>query len=386
MSRIRLFCTISIFLCALFSAEAQDWEGMAVAYERAVWEGAGPEETNAALLGKAECYKQLGRYGDAVSTLARVSMWALSEGELVRVLYQQELCLFLDGDFAQAAAIVEQLEPGLFSYGSEQAGGSDFGQAGSSGGFGQAAAVVGRLEPSSSDILLLHALVLAYAGRYDESEVMAARYLGLTGAGERLEELLALYREHPGERSETVARVLSFLPPAGHFYNEAYGEGLLSLGLNAAAAAFTAFNLLGGYWISGLVGGAIALDYTFMGNMERNQALVRKYNNNAPLLFGDRLRTFLLEEGKAADAGSKEVEEDTLSADAGSKEVERDTLPADVGATGEELSADAGAKGEELSTDAGTKEVEEDTLSANAGSKGVEKDTLSADAGSKEEE
>mgnify|MGYP002625748596 FL=1 len=81
MSRIRLFCTISIFLCALFSAEAQDWEGMAVAYERAVWEGAGPEETNAALLGKAECYKQLGRYGDAVSTLARVSMWALSEGE-----------------------------------------------------------------------------------------------------------------------------------------------------------------------------------------------------------------------------------------------------------------------------------------------------------------
>ena len=72
MFRIRLFCTISIFLCALYSGRAQDWESRAVELERIIYDGAGLEETNEALLGKAECYKQLGRYQDAVATLARV--------------------------------------------------------------------------------------------------------------------------------------------------------------------------------------------------------------------------------------------------------------------------------------------------------------------------
>ena len=50
MLRKRLFCIISISLCALFSSRAQDWEEMAVAYEREVYDGAGLVEMNAALL------------------------------------------------------------------------------------------------------------------------------------------------------------------------------------------------------------------------------------------------------------------------------------------------------------------------------------------------
>ncbi len=258
MFKIRLFCTISIFLCALYSSRAQDPELQAVAFERIIYDGAGLEETNAALLGKASCYKQLGRYSEAVSTLSRVRMFALTEEEREAVLYEQELCLFLSGDFEQASALVSEIEP------------------------------------ASQDILLLHALVLAYSGNYDESEIYAARFISWDGESPHLQELLQLYAGHPRQKKAPTAMVLSFFPPLGHFYNEAWGEGVLSAGLNTAALAFTVANLLGGYWITGIVGGGIALNYTFMGGQERNAKLVEKNNNNAPLAFGDQVRAFLL--------------------------------------------------------------------------------------------
>ncbi len=253
----RLYCIISIFLCALFSASAQDLERRAVEYERIIFDGADIAATNEALLAKAECYKQLGRYGDASRTLDRLRMFALTDEERNAVLYQRELLYFLDGEFRQAAALVPEVEA------------------------------------TSQEILLLHALALAYAGNYDESEIYAARCISWDGPSPYLDELLVLYRQHPMQRSEATALALSFLPPAGHFYNEAYGEGVLSAGLNAASVAFMAANLLGGYWVSGLLGGAIALNYTFMGNIERVQELTEINNNNAPILFGDSLREFL---------------------------------------------------------------------------------------------
>ena len=259
MRKTQLFCTIFIFLSALCSSRAQDWEERALGYERTVFEGVGAAEANAALLGKAECYKQLGRYAEAASTLARIRMYALEEDERERVLLQQELCLFLSGDFQGASALV------------------------------------GESSSTARNDLLLHALVLCYAGRYRESEEMAARFLGWYGHADRLEALRRLYAQHPSPKGEVETMLLSFLPPAGHFYTGHRAEGLLSLGLNAAAATFAAVNLMYGYWITGIVGGAIALNYTFMGNQERTAALAARYNRDEPILFGDRVREFLRE-------------------------------------------------------------------------------------------
>ncbi len=259
MLRTRLFCTISIFLCALYSSSAQSLESQAVAYERIIYDGAPLQEVNEALVAKADCYQQLGRYKEAAATLGRVRMFALEPEERTRVMYKQELCWYLSGDFAQAASVVSEVEA------------------------------------DSDEILLLHALVLAYAGRYDESELYAARYISRDGESPHLAALLKLYEGHPQPRRETASMLLSLLPPAGHIYNGACGEGLLSAGLNAGSIAFTVANLLGGYWITGIVGGAIALNYTVMGNQERNIALVQKYNHNSPIEFGDKLRRFLME-------------------------------------------------------------------------------------------
>lgn len=257
MLRTRLFCIISISLCALFSSRAQSLESQAVAYERIIYDGAPLDEVNDALLGKADCYMQLGRWREASETLARVRVFALSPEERQALLYKQELCFYLGGEFSQAAAFVSEVEP------------------------------------ESKEILLLHALSLAYAGQYDESEIYAARFMSWDGENPHLQDLFKLYEGHPRPRSELTSILLSVLPPLGHLYNGAPSEGLLSAGLNAGALAFTVANLLGGYWVTGIVGGAIALNYTVMGSQERNAELLEIYKRNAPLEFGDRLRDFL---------------------------------------------------------------------------------------------
>ena len=231
---------------------------MAVGYERIIFEGASIEEMNSALLAETACYKQLGRFSDAAGALSRIRLFVLTPEERAEVLYQKELCLFLAGDFEQAASLISEVQ-------------------------------------DSQDALLLHSLVLAYAGRYDESEIFAARCISWDGESPYLQELLQLYREQPAPRSPVTAMALSFFPPAGHLYNDSIGDAALSGVFNAAALAFTVANLCGGYWVTGILGGGIALNATFMGNQQRNAYLVDKNNRNDALAFGDRLRAFYTE-------------------------------------------------------------------------------------------
>lgn len=254
MRKKLLFCIISIFLCAPFSTSGKSPEQLALECERVVFEGGALEEINAALMLKANCYKELGRYEDAYLTLERVRMYALDPLEQQDVLYNEQLCAFLSGDFTRACALAEEVSPW------------------------------------NEETLLIDALSYCYAGNYEKAEHYAAVYMRFIGKDSR--EVRDFFRDAPKRKNSTTAMILSFLPPAGHFYTGEYGEGMLSMGLNAAAAAFTALNLAYGYWITGFVGGGIALDHTFMGNQERTAALVERYNTNSAIAFGDSLKAF----------------------------------------------------------------------------------------------
>ena len=94
MHRTLLSFITSIFLCAAFSSEAQertDWELRAVQFERAAFDAEDPYDAAEALVSKAECYKQCGRYADAAATLGRVGMYLLPPERRQEVLYQKEL-------------------------------------------------------------------------------------------------------------------------------------------------------------------------------------------------------------------------------------------------------------------------------------------------------
>ena len=74
MKLLRWLCTISIFLCAAYSADAQADD--AVEYERVLFLGASPAVANEALVARAQCLLELGRYADALDALERVyQLW-----------------------------------------------------------------------------------------------------------------------------------------------------------------------------------------------------------------------------------------------------------------------------------------------------------------------
>jgi len=185
------------------------WMSQALDYERIAYRAESTEELNDALLRKAVCYENACAWSEALETLDRVRMYALPEGE-------------------------------------------------------------------RRGLMLSKAQILARCGRMDESHQMALELLGsLTeagvvsdpaAAGKRLE---SIYAAAGNGKSSDTALILSFLPPLGHFYVGRPGEGLLSMTMNASVVAFAAWQLVGGYYVTGALGGAIALERTFMGGQER---------------------------------------------------------------------------------------------------------------------
>lgn len=274
MRRTLLFCITYIFLCGALSTRAQDasgWELKAVELERTVFSSDDPFEANDALVEKAFCYKQCRRFSDAVTTLSRVRMYLLSPEKQSEVIYEKELCSYLAGDFDAAAAYIEE------------------------------ARATNAAENTAS--LMLDALVYGECGRWDESRAQAekladALYEGLD-LETALEQIHEFYETKPELKSEKSAFIRAFLPPLGHWYTGNYGEGLLSMALNAAAAGWCVWQCLEGCWISGLLGGGIALNYTFMGNQERSAYLVEKYNHDALRSFNDSLRRLMLSHAEA---------------------------------------------------------------------------------------
>ena len=233
-------------------------------YERAAFDSEDPYEEAEALVSKAGCYKQCGRYADAVATLGRVGLYLLPPDRRAEVLYEKELCSYLAGDFTGAASFMEEA-------------GAD----------------------EAPRRLLLDALVLGENARWEESLSTAERFLALNCGGPALNdaerELESLFSKTPRLKSEKQAVFLSFLPPMGHLYSGHLSEGLLSMSLNAASAGWTVWQCLSGNWVTGLLGGGIALNATFMGGMARSAALAEQYNRDAMRGFNDALRAFLLQ-------------------------------------------------------------------------------------------
>ena len=266
MHRTLRFFITSIFLCAAFSAEAQertDWALKAVEHERTAFYAEDPRDAAEALAEKAYCYRQCGRYEEAVATLGRISLYQLAPGRVDDVLYEKELCSYLAGDCEGAASYMEE--------------------AGAS---------------ATPRRLLLDALVLGGCARWDESLDKALALVDLRYDGDEREsarqEINELYARVPKLKTEGQAVLRSFFPPLGHSYTGHLPEGLACMGLDAAAVGWIVWQCLGGNWITGILGGGVALNATFMGGMERSVSLVEEYNRDALAGFNAVLRDVLL--------------------------------------------------------------------------------------------
>lgn len=84
----------------------------------------------------------------------------------------------------------------------------------------------------------------------------------------------------PKLKKDWVGMALTFLVPAGYIYAGAPGEGAVSTALNAGSVAWVVVNLGAGLPVTALLGGALALSYTFLGSQERVAELIAIHNSS----------------------------------------------------------------------------------------------------------
>lgn len=82
------------------------------------------------------------------------------------------------------------------------------------------------------------------------------------------------------QKSDWMALFLSFIVPAGYAYAGEPAAGLLSTALNAGSIAWMVCNIIDQCYVSGFLGGAFALYYTFYGAQGRIQTLIDEYNRS----------------------------------------------------------------------------------------------------------
>ena len=104
----RWYFIISVFLSVAFSARAQSPALKAVQYERILFDGAGPSEANDALISRAICLTELGRWTDASDALDRLRLYALEPSQMQEANYLKALCKYRLGDYASAATVMAE--------------------------------------------------------------------------------------------------------------------------------------------------------------------------------------------------------------------------------------------------------------------------------------
>ncbi len=238
---------ISICLFAPFSVNGQEVPDVnpleeALRWERIVFSSDDPGTTNAALIAKSGCYERAAMSAEALKTLERVKLYfldpeAASDVLALKARYSKEA-----GDMGAALGFLEES---------------------------------GKADESPE----LYAVLLAWSWRLPEAREQALRAAGSEAGREAVERL---FRHAPKRKKENVAAALSFIPPAGQIYLGQPWKGILSMILNAGAAGFTAYELIGHDWISGFLGGGLLLNETFFkANMEKNISSVDEINRRS---------------------------------------------------------------------------------------------------------
>ena len=119
-----------------------------------------------------------------------------------------------------------------------------------------------------SDVILQKSLLAFLAGDYDAS----ISYLEELGVRTNYVE--------PKLKKDWVGMALTFLVPAGYIYAGAPGEGAVSTAMNAASVAWIVTQLNAGLPVTALLGGALALSYTYLGAQERVAELIAIHNSS----------------------------------------------------------------------------------------------------------
>lgn len=263
------FCLTCIFLCVLFSADAQNarWQEAALGYERGAYlaeKHGDPGVARDMLFRKHQVLKSAGQWNEAYQTIKRIPVEETGPDSVqFTIRYEKALMAYLNGVYDDA-----YLQIGQCRYSVKDS------------------VLTSRLD-------WLEILTLCELERWQEAQAKASAYLLSRRLPDQSKEW---FRRIPRKRSERKAEYLSaFFPGVGLMYAGSLREGITSTVLQAGCLAFGVFTILDGYYLSGFLTGGGLFQAFYFGGINRSARIAAETNRRNKSTFNRSIRGRVLE-------------------------------------------------------------------------------------------
>lgn len=225
---------------------------------------------NNILFSKAECYKNLSEYQNALLTLDRVNIFVSGDSVRYKVFLNKSVNYFLSEDYNMSVSMLKQAR---------------------------------MISGFKNDKSLLSMLVLSYnyMNNWHEGRKYLDEWADVNGVTQgsplysKLENIYSMYDSTPKLKSSKRAFLYSFIPGMGIMYAGNHTEGVMNFTLNLLPLIFGAYQVYHGFYFTGYFSAAILIEKFYFGGRERTKYLVRKYNFEKSEEFNNKLKEMFLE-------------------------------------------------------------------------------------------
>jgi tetratricopeptide (TPR) repeat protein len=253
-----------------------EYRSAATAFERVYFfSGLSPERIRA-LFSRADCFRQLGQYYEAYSTLVRINNFEVSDSLKCAANYQLALYLYLSGYFNDAEKYCAR------NY----------------------SIPVNTAEFKST--LLLHTLVFNELHQYPSASGKAIEYIQSLDIPASQKDSLSAFVHNsyhasrvPRLKSLKKARRLSkVIPGAGLFYAGKPGKAMANIGFQLMAAGYTGANIYVGNYITAASAGLFLMRSFYTGGINQLNEVVPDINYRRARKFNDNFKSSFISQIK----------------------------------------------------------------------------------------
>jgi len=244
------------------------YEIAATAYERVYFFSKNNNERTFALLARATCFKNLGRYYEAYNSLARVSHFELDDSLKCVANYQLALNLYLANYFSDAEKYCAR------NY----------------------SIPINSIEYKNS--ILLHGFIYNELNNYKYAAQKFNEYTALTNLSLKEKDSLSTFvdtyyraKNLPKLKSLKKARRLSkVLPGAGLFYVGKPGKALANISFQLFALGYTGANVYFSNYVTAASAGLFLMRSFYTGGINQLNEVVPKVNYTRSRKFNDTFK------------------------------------------------------------------------------------------------
>ncbi len=264
-----------IFLCGIFlSSEGKGRNGdslyasgkyfeASIEYERSIFDTQDKAELYYLKYRKALCYKQLKEFNKALEELQTLYFPNSADSLFLRAYYEQTLCFYLNGEPTKALWKIDE----YFHRSADSA--------------------------TYKYFMPIKIICLNETYQWQEAKDCFLNYIALQNFRPDKEaemkhiiENLYSKKRIPHIKSINKAENWSrFFPGSGQIYAGKTGEGLVNFLINASLLAFSAQQILNGFYITGYFAGLGFFNKTYQGGIKRSGVLATKRNKEQLVHF-----------------------------------------------------------------------------------------------------